>query len=95
MPEISLAMEVGLLEKSDSSFEINQHYLGGLILLVSSAIAGIAWDYFGSQATFWHPQNGPVAVLFRSFNRVLFAKGERQWERNTQPNSDRRRCVLH
>ena len=29
-------------------------------------------------------QAGPVAELCRSFNRILCAKGERLWERNTQ-----------
>ena len=39
-------------------------------------------------------KSGPVTELCRSFNRVLYAKGEREWERNNQPNFDRRRCRL-
>ena len=38
---------------------------------------------------------GPVAELCRSFNRILCAKGERQWERNAQQNLNRKRSGLH
>ncbi|NQV79439.1 MAG: ABC transporter substrate-binding protein, partial [Alphaproteobacteria bacterium] len=37
---------------------------------------------------------GPVAVLCRSFNRILCAKGERLWERNVQQNLDKKRSEL-
>jgi len=36
---------------------------------------------------------GPVAELCRSFNRVLYAKGETIWHHNIQQNSDRKRCA--
>ena len=39
-------------------------------------------------------KTGPVTELCRSFNRVLYAKGERLWERNKQQNFDKRRCEL-
>ena len=38
---------------------------------------------------------GPVAELFRSFNRILCAKGERLWEPNAQQSLDRKRSGLH
>ena len=37
---------------------------------------------------------GPVSELCRSFNRVLCAKGERLWERNTRQNLGRKRFGL-
>jgi len=36
---------------------------------------------------------GPVAELFRSFNRILCAKGERQWDRNIHLSLDKKQCV--
>jgi len=39
-------------------------------------------------------KDGPVTELCRSFNRVLYAKGERLWERNKQQNFGKRRCEL-
>jgi len=48
-------------------------------------------DFNGYQAELF-PEfiSGPVAELCRSFNRVLYAKGERLWERNVQQNLDRK-----
>lgn len=37
--------------------------------------------------------DGRVAELCRSFNRILCTKGEYEWDRNKQQNSDRKLCA--